>query len=114
MATTPRAAPRASSPRPPMSAQVGRSLAGVDQASVMGMELVAGILLYAGLGWLADEWLGTGPWLLVLGALLGNATGLYLVWLRSGRMDAAERADRAAGGDRVGHGPVGEAGDDGR
>jgi ATP synthase protein I len=28
-------------------------------------------------GWLADRWLGTGPWLLVLGIVLGAAAGFY-------------------------------------
>lgn len=105
MASTPRAAPRApapaSSPPRALTGHVGRSLAGVDQASVMGMELVAGILLYTALGWLADRWLGTGPWLLVLGALLGNATGLYLVWLRARRMDADEARGRHAAGEEA-------------
>lgn len=63
---------------------------GLDQASVMGLELLAGILTWAGLGWLADRWLGTTPWLFGVGAMLGFAAGLYLVWVRSGRHDAAE------------------------
>lgn len=71
---------------------------GVDQASTMGMELVAGILVWAGIGYLVDRWLGTGPWLLALGALVGNAAGLYLVWLHSARMqDALERQARSGG-----------------
>jgi F0F1-type ATP synthase assembly protein I len=65
---------------------------GVDQASVMGVELLAAILTWAGVGHFADRALGTGPWLLLVGALVGYAAGLYLVWLRSGRMAAAERA----------------------
>lgn len=65
---------------------------GIDQASVMGVELIAAILTWAAVGHLADRALGTGPWLLLAGALVGNAAGLYLVWLRSGRMAEAERA----------------------
>lgn len=68
--------------------------AGMDQASVMGAELMSAILTWSVLGWLADRWLNTGPWLLVVGALLGNAAGLYLVWLRSERMDRREREAR--------------------
>jgi ATP synthase protein I len=63
---------------------------GLDQSSVMGVELVAATLTWAGIGWLADRWLGTAPWFLAIGALVGNAAGLYLVWLRSGRMEARE------------------------
>jgi ATP synthase protein I len=28
-------------------------------------------------GWLLDRWLGTGPWLLVVGIVLGAAAGFY-------------------------------------
>lgn len=58
---------------------------GVDQASVMSVELIAAILTWTGIGWLVDRWLGTMPWFLVAGALIGNAAGLFLIWLRSGR-----------------------------
>jgi ATP synthase protein I len=29
------------------------------------------------LGWLLDRWLGTRPWLLVTGIVLGSAAGFY-------------------------------------
>jgi ATP synthase protein I len=29
------------------------------------------------LGWLLDRWLGTQPWLLLTGIVLGSAAGLY-------------------------------------
>ncbi len=35
--------------------------------------VVAGLVL----GWVLDRWLGTRPWLLVLGLVLGGAAGLY-------------------------------------
>ena len=35
--------------------------------------VVAGMLT----GWLLDRWLGTGPWLLVTGLVLGAAAGLF-------------------------------------
>jgi ATP synthase protein I len=70
-------------------------MVGADQASIMGMELVAAILTWSGIGWLVDRWLGTAPWFLVVGGLVGNAAGLYLIWLRSGRME--QRDDDPAG-----------------
>ena len=76
---------------------------GVDQAHLMGLELIVAVLLWAGVGWLIDGWLNTGWWFTVLGAMVGNAAGVYLVWLRSQRMDArdaAEAAWLAAAGDR--------------
>jgi ATP synthase protein I len=68
---------------------------GVDEASVMGVELIAAILFWGGIGWLADRWLGTTPWLLGVGAMVGYAAGLYLIWVRSERMNRVEAAARA-------------------
>jgi len=62
---------------------------GLDQSSIMGVELISATLTWAGIGWLVDRWLGTAPWFLAIGALLGNAAGIYLIWLRGARMDAA-------------------------
>jgi F0F1-type ATP synthase assembly protein I len=86
--------PRTSSARDRRSA-----LRGLDQSSVMGVELLTATLTWAGIGWLVDRWLGTAPWFLAIGALLGNAAGIYLVWLRGRRMDAIEaaEADRQSG-----------------
>lgn len=41
--------------------------------------LVAGVLLYGGLGWLADRWLGTS-YLVMFGILLGAGLGIYMVF----------------------------------
>jgi ATP synthase protein I len=35
--------------------------------------VVSGLIL----GWLLDRWLGTKPWLLVVGIVLGAAAGFY-------------------------------------
>jgi len=35
--------------------------------------VVSGLLA----GWLLDRWLGTNPWLLVVGIVLGSAAGFY-------------------------------------
>jgi F0F1-type ATP synthase assembly protein I len=49
--------------------------------------LISGPLLYGGLGWLADRWLGTEPWLVLVGILGGMAAAIYLVWVRYGAPD---------------------------
>ena len=72
------------------------ALRGLDQSSVMGVELLTATLTWAGIGWLIDGWLGTAPWFLAIGAILGNAAGIYLVWLRGRRMDAVEARDAAS------------------
>lgn len=48
-----------------------------------GLAYAAGFSLFAAvvsgllLGWLLDRWLGTRPWLLVTGIILGAAAGFY-------------------------------------
>ncbi|MFO7960003.1 MAG: AtpZ/AtpI family protein [Nitriliruptoraceae bacterium] len=69
---------------------------GLDHAHMMQVELIAALLIWGGAGWLVDRWLDSGPWLTVLGALVGYAAGFYLIWIRSQRMDAEDAAERAA------------------
>ena len=48
-----------------------------------GLAYAAAFSLFAGVvsgligGWLLDRWLGTSPWLLVTGLVLGGAAGFY-------------------------------------
>ena len=46
-------------------------------AAAASYTLTGGILLLGGLGYAADRWLGTSPWCLVAGLVLGIATGFY-------------------------------------
>jgi F0F1-type ATP synthase assembly protein I len=62
---------------------------GIDAGNIMSMELLSAVLLWAGVGYLVDRWLGTDPWFLAIGAILGNAVGIWLIYLRSGRMTSA-------------------------
>ncbi|MTV26948.1 AtpZ/AtpI family protein [Nitriliruptoraceae bacterium ZYF776] len=96
---------RASAPARPTDAELARgherrhfraTLSGVDQANVMGVELVVGVLFWGGMGYLVDRWLGIVPVLSTVGVLLGMCVGLYLMHLRSLRMDEAEAARVAA------------------
>jgi F0F1-type ATP synthase assembly protein I len=70
---------------------------GLDHGSVMTVEVLAGVLLWGGIGWLVDRWIGTEPWLGAVGVLVGFAAGLYLVVLRANRMDADERDKDTSG-----------------
>jgi F0F1-type ATP synthase assembly protein I len=45
--------------------------------------LLAGMVLYGGIGWLLDRWLGTSL-LVLVGVLSGAALAVYLIWLRYG------------------------------
>ena len=46
-------------------------------AYAAGITLVAIVVTFCGLGWLLDRWLGTEPYLLVGGIVLGSAAGLF-------------------------------------
>ncbi len=48
--------------------------------------LVSGVLLYGGLGWLADRWLGT-RFVVVIGILFGASLGIYMTWSRFNRTE---------------------------
>ncbi len=47
-----------------------------------GFQLVFSILFFAGMGYLADRGLGSRPWLMLLGLLVGLAAGFYAFWRR--------------------------------
>lgn len=68
---------------------------GIDQGSIMSVELLTATLVWFGIGWLVDQALGTMPWFMFAGALLGNWVGLYLLWLRGQRGDAPRAPDAA-------------------
>lgn len=78
--------------------------AGLDHSTTMSMELLAGILVWGGVGWLVDGWLGTRPWLFVVGTLLGFGAGLYLVWHRAHALEREQAPTHGEQGPGHGHG----------
>lgn len=46
----------------------------------VGVELVSGLAVAVGSGWLLARWLHTGPWLVALFVPLGGAAGVLNVW----------------------------------
>ncbi len=54
--------------------------AGLGIAFRVATELVAGLVVGAGIGWLLDFWLGTRPWLMIVFFLLGAAAGMMNVF----------------------------------
>jgi ATP synthase protein I len=50
----------------------------------LSSELIVGVLVGAGLGWLFDRWLGTVPWGMFVFALIGFAAGVLNVMRQAG------------------------------
>ncbi len=82
--------------------------AGADRATTasgyargfrLSSELVAGVLVGAGLGWLLDRWLGISPWGLIVFLLLGFAAGVLNV-MRSAGLIAGATLDDSTGQNR--------------
>lgn len=58
-----------------------------DSAWMIVSHLLAGILLYGGIGWLLGLWLGHQAAFVAAGVILGSALSLYLVHIRVSRLD---------------------------
>ena len=70
-------------------------------ASTMGLHMVSGPVVGAGLGWLVDKWLGSWPVGASVGLLFGLAAGFRNVWIdarylarSNAARDEAEKARR--------------------
>ena len=56
----------------------GRS--GLGFAMRIGVELVAALIVGVAIGYFLDQWLGTKPWLMLLGFILGSVAGFLGVY----------------------------------
>jgi ATP synthase protein I len=63
----------------------------------LSSELVAGVLVGAGLGWLIDRWLGISPWGLIVFLLLGFVAGVLNVMRSAGVVSAPALDDNSLG-----------------
>lgn len=85
--------------------------ADADKAWSMIGSFVSGPLAWGGIGWLLDNWLDTGPWLMTAGVVLGFVLGFYLVIQWGGGLSPTPRrpqtprpsASRTADGDAPAH-----------
>jgi ATP synthase protein I len=53
----------------------------------MSFEIVAAVVVGAGLGWALDRWLGTAPLFMIVCFFLGAGTGFYNVIRSAGQVD---------------------------
>ena len=60
----------------------------------LSSELVAGVIVGAGLGWLIDRWFGVAPWGLIVFLLLGFAAGVLNVMRSAGVVASPSFDDR--------------------
>jgi len=58
----------------------GGRASGIGLGFRIAVELVAGVMVGAGIGYGLDYWLGTAPWLMVLFLFLGGAAGVMNVY----------------------------------
>jgi ATP synthase protein I len=72
--------------RPTESSEAERATtaSGYAKGFRLSSELVAGVVVGAGLGWLTDRWFGTSPWGLMILLLLGFAAGVLNVMRSAG------------------------------
>ncbi len=87
----------ASSPRrsPENARDSGAALREASSYLGLGMQLAGGMALFMLGGYALDRWLGTMPWLMVIGGLLGMGAlfvKLFSVSAEMGRKSTEERA----------------------
>ena len=60
---------------------------GISQASRVGVELAASIVIGTLMGYGLDRWLGTAPWFMLGGLILGAVAGFRNLYREINRMD---------------------------
>lgn len=66
-----------------------RDMSGLSRGLRLGSEFIAAILVGAGIGWILDSWLNTGPWLLLVFLMVGFAAGVLNVTRAAAEMNRA-------------------------
>jgi len=81
----------------------GHARAGaVSIAFRLSVELVSGLVVGGGIGWLLDRWWNIGPWLLIVFFFLGAAAGVLNAYRAA--MEIAAHAERQAENQSDGNG----------
>ena len=70
-----------------------------DQSTVYLADFLAALLVWGGLGWIADQWLGTFPVIFIIGMVVGNSAGLYLLYLRATKSEPTSTATTSSDSD---------------
>jgi ATP synthase protein I len=86
----------------PAEGRSGPPRTGPGMAARVGIELVAGLVVGGGIGWLLDTWLGTLPLMLIVFFIVGAAAGMLNVYRTAMAINKAAGADQETGPDRGG------------
>ena len=68
----------------------GDAWGGWSTGIAISSTLLAGVLVYAGLGLLTDHLAGTGKVFTAIGMILGAVLGGYIVYVRYGKVDGTK------------------------
>lgn len=60
-----------------------------DKSFAYTADFLAAIFTWGGVGYLIDRLAGTGPVLMVIGFIIGNTAGIYLLYIRAREADKA-------------------------
>ena len=77
-------------------ASAQRNMTGLSRGLRLGSEFIAAILVGAGIGYLLDLWLKTGPWLMLVMFMVGFAAGVLNVVRSAAEMNRAAPQPTAA------------------
>jgi ATP synthase protein I len=72
----------------------GRTDSSIAIAFKMSFEIVAAVVVGAGLGWLLDRWFGTTPLFMIVFFFLGAAAGFMSVIRSAGLAESRSKTDR--------------------
>jgi F0F1-type ATP synthase assembly protein I len=76
-------------------ANVDSRSSGADEGWAVMTTLIGGFVVWGGIGWLMDRWLGTRLFT-PIGLIVGMALGIYAVVARYGRPERANRDEQSA------------------
>ena len=80
---------------PKLGPERGRTLRSLGALSAVGLSFVFAVIIGAALGYVLDRWLGSAPWLMLVGLLLGIASGFVNLFRAAGIFDReGEQAER--------------------
>lgn len=74
-----------------------RLYTGAGEGMSKAIDLVTATAVWGAIGWLIDRWLGTWPIVFAVGTVIGNLTGIYILYRRSIEEGKRSGSARAAG-----------------